>query len=147
MGGYKYCIPKPDSRTGKIYTGYRGNSKAHPIFTEIYNLLYLNGIKTITGEYLERINHPIALAYWFMDDGAKTGIFATNGFTKEGVELLQEMMLEKFNIRTCVKKVTLKDPTKDQYLLVVFRDDLYFFEKLIEPYVVKSMRYKFVYFD
>ena len=63
MGGYKYCIPKPDSRTSKIYTGYRGNSKAHQIFNEIYDLLYLNGIKTITSEYLERINHPIALAY------------------------------------------------------------------------------------
>lgn len=63
MGSYKYCTPKPDPRTGKIYTGYRGNSKAHPIFTEIYKLLYINDVKTITNSYLEKINHPIALAY------------------------------------------------------------------------------------
>ena len=32
MGGYRLSNKKPDPRTGKIYLGYRGNSKAHPVF-------------------------------------------------------------------------------------------------------------------
>lgn len=138
--------PRFDNRTKLFYNKFAVKFLAHETYLKIHNLCYPNGIKTVSKEWTDKLTAR-SIAYWFMDDGAKNGIFATNGFTKEDVELLQEMMLEKFNIRTCVKKVTLKDPAKDQYLLIVFKDDLYFFEKLIEPYVVKSMRYKFVYFD
>lgn len=88
MGNYKLVEPKPDTRTGKIYKSYRGNSKAHGIFTDLYNLLYTNGIKTITENFLNKINHPIALAYWFMDDGSNCGTIATNSFSEQEVNLL-----------------------------------------------------------
>ena len=48
MGAYKKSIPKPDSRTGKVYIGYRGHSKSHPVFNKIYDILYPNDKKTIT---------------------------------------------------------------------------------------------------
>ena len=136
MGGYKYCTPKPDSRTGKVYTGYRGNSKAHPIFTEIYNLLYLDGIKTITNEYLEKINHPIALAYWFMDDGTYNGTIATNSFSYKECCLLQNWLLNKWDISVSIQQ------QKDQYTLHIDKFDRFKFEKLIYPHMVPSMYYK-----
>ena len=56
-----------DNRTNNTYYSIRGNSKSHKVFNDIYNKLYINDIKTVTQEYLDMINHPIALAYWFMD--------------------------------------------------------------------------------
>lgn len=52
-----------DKRTNKNYYTIRGNSKSHKIFNDIYNILYIDNIKTITEEYLDKIDHPIALAY------------------------------------------------------------------------------------
>ena len=45
MGAYKLTNLTPDKRTGKIYATYRGNSKAHPVFNKIRDLLYINNIK------------------------------------------------------------------------------------------------------
>lgn len=87
MGSYRE-YSYLDNRTNNIYSTIRGNSKSHKVFNDIYNILYINGIKTITQEYLDKINHPIALAYWFMDDGNNNGTIATNGFTITEVKLL-----------------------------------------------------------
>lgn len=95
MGNYRLVVPKSDSRTGKSYKSYRGNSKAHKVFTNLYNLLYINGTKTITENFLNKIDHPIALAYWFMDDGSNCGTIATNSFSEQEVDLLIKWMDEK----------------------------------------------------
>lgn len=89
MGAYKLTNLTPDKRTGKVYATYRGNSKAHPTFNKIRDLLYKEDVKTITQEFLNKINSPIALAYWFMDDGSKDGVLATNAFTLTELDLLQ----------------------------------------------------------
>ena len=137
MGNYKLCIPKPDSRTGKIYTSFRGYSKCHPVFKEIYNLLYPNNKKTITKEYLSKIHHPIALAYWFMDDGTYSGNFATNGFTENGVDLLVDFLKDQFNI------LSHKRPVKNnQFIIQIEKSSRDYFDKLVFPYFVDSMKYK-----
>lgn len=93
-----------DNRTNNTYSTIRGNSKSHKIFNDIYNVLYINGVKTITQEYLDKINHPIALAYWFMDDGCNQGVLATNRFSESEVDLLQVWLKEKWNIITTKQK-------------------------------------------
>ena len=47
--------------------------KALPIFYSMYTLLRPAGSerKTITVDFLNEITHPIALAWWFMDDGSR----------------------------------------------------------------------------
>lgn len=141
MGNYKLYTPAPDKRTGKIYQTWRGNSKTHKLFTEIYNLLYPSGIKTITQEYLHKINNPIALAFWFMDDGTYRGQIATNCFTEQEVDLLIIWMKEKWNI-DCSKHKNLSNFTI--YLKESTRLD---FERLIFPYIVPSMYYKLKFLD
>ena len=140
MGYYKLVIPKPDPRTGKVYNGYRGASLTHPIFKELYDIIYPNNKKTVTKEYLDMIYHPIALAYWFMDDGSCRGYFATNGFTQDEVDLLINFLLEKFDIVT-TKKLTIKD----QYVIYISSDSRKKFEDLIRPYMVDRMKYKLKY--
>ena len=136
MGAYKLTNLTPDKRTGKIYPTYRGNSKAHPIFTEIYNELYINGIKTITQQFLDKINSPIALAFWFMDDGCNDGILATNGFTLNEVELLQKWLDKKWNIQSSIQKNRLN------HVLYIKQESRKHFEELIFPYIIPSMYYK-----
>lgn len=140
MGNYK-LYSSYDNRTDKTYQIWRGNSKSHKNFNKIYNLLYLNGIKTITQEYLDKINNPIALAFWFMDDGSNNGILATNCFTEQEVNLLINWMLNKWNI-TCTKQ-----KNKDNFVLYISQKSRLDFERLIFPYIVPSMYYKLKFLD
>lgn len=143
MSAYKLIVPKPDPRTNKVYESWRGNSKAHPLFTEIRNKFYINGVKTITQELLNEITHPIALAYWFMDDGNYGGYFATNGFTEKEVNLLCNWLNNYWHI-TVTKKAVSKT---NQFIIHVDNESRYDFEKLIFPYMVPSMYYKLKYLE
>lgn len=141
MGSYRLFTPKPDSRTGKVYKSWRGNSKAHKVFTNIYNLLYPNGVKTLTIEYLNKITHPIALAYWFMDDGCASGSIATNCFSEQEVDLLITWMQEKWDIQ-CTKQHQL-----DNFIIYFPKESRLDFERLIFPYMLPSMYYKLKFLD
>ena len=125
-----------DNRTNNIYSTIRGNSKSHKIFNDIYNKLYINEVKTITQEYLDMIDHPIALAYWFMDDGCNSGTIATNCFTVSEVELLIKWLSEKYNIQATKQK------NENNYVLHISSKSRVKFELLISPYIIPSMKYK-----
>lgn len=141
MGNYKLYIPAPDKRTGKIYQTWRGNSKTHKLFNEIYKLLYPNNIKTITQEYLHKINNPIALAFWFMDDGTYSGQIATNCFTEQEVDLLINWMKEKWNIDCS------KHKNSSSFVIYLKESTRLDFERLIFPYMIPSMYYKLKFLD
>lgn len=140
MGSYKE-YSYLDNRTNNVYTTIRGSSKAHPIFTELRKLLYPNEIKTITIQYLDKIHHPIALAYWFMDDGSKHGVLSTNGFTLPEVNLLANWLLKKWNIETTVQK---NANCHTLYIKAVSRKR---FDDIIRPYIIPSMKYKLKFFE
>lgn len=140
MGSYKVYTTL-DSRTQHEYSTLRGNSKSHKIFTEIYHLLYPNNTKTITLEYLSEINHPIALAFWFMDDGTERGTLATHCFSYEENLLLKQWMADKWNIQCTLQREL------DKYKLYVMSKSRLDFEKLIFPYIVPSMYYKLKFLD
>lgn len=139
MGAFKES-KQFDKRTNKTYYQYRGNSKCHPEFTKIYNILYKNGIKTITQEYLDLIDAPIALAYWFMDDGTSRGTFATNCFSEQEVDLLSSWLSSKWNI------ITTKQKNSNQFVIHISAKSRKLFEDLIVPYIIPEMRYKLIYY-
>ena len=140
MGNYKLCTPAPDKRTGKVYQTYRGQTKRHKVFTDICNILYIDGVKTITQQYLDKIHSPIALAYWFMDDGTERGTIATNCFSLEEQELLVEWMSNIWNVSCSLQK------NKDSYVLHILESSRKHFEELIFPYMIPSMYYKLKYY-
>lgn len=140
MGSYRYSEGIVDSRTDKKYPSYRGNSLSHPEFTRLYNIIYPNGKKKITQEYVDMITHPIALAFWFMDDGSNVGVIATNSFELEEIEILINL-LNKFNINNISIQLT----NKNQYLLNILSSSREKFDTLIKPYMVEDMKYKLKY--
>lgn len=141
MGSYKLYEAKPDFRTGNVYKTWRGNSKSHKVFTNIYNELYPNNKKVLTKEYLDTIHHPIALAYWFMDDGTYNGVFATHCFSLSENELLCTWLAEKWGINCTIQH------NLNQFQLYIKSESRLKFEKLIFPYMLPSMYYKLKYLD
>lgn len=140
MGNYK-LYSQYDNRTNKTYQMWRGNSKSHKIFNDIYNLLYSNKVKIITQEYLEKINSPIALAFWFMDDGTERGTIATHCFSEDENKLLQNWLLNRWNIKCSLQH------EKEYLKLYILTESRLDFERLIFPYMIPSMYHKLKFLD
>lgn len=128
--------PRYDKRTQKYYNRYTVRLLSHPIFKTLYDQLYKDGIKIITIDWLNKLTER-SLAFWFMDDGCNSGTLATNCFTLEECELIQEWLIEKFDIET-----TIHHAVKDQYLIYITAKSRQHFYDLISPYVIPSMLYK-----
>lgn len=85
--------------------------KSLGVFHCMYAMLYADSRKkTVTQEYLDSITHPIALAWWFMDDGTRqrnsnTASIATNGFSEREVRLLSDWLKTKWEIANHVSPV------------------------------------------
>ena len=60
--------PKPDHRTGKVYSAIYFQTYALPCFAELYNLLYLDGKKLVPLNIGDLLT-PLGLCYWIADDG------------------------------------------------------------------------------
>lgn len=127
-----------DKRTGKYYNKFTVRALAHQKYLDLYNQIYINGVKTITKEFVDKITLR-SIAFWFMDDGTVRGCFATNCFTLPEVRLLQTVF-DRYSIKTRVRQVT----GKEQWLLIVENSDLEKFEKAIYPYLHESMYYKLI---
>ena len=56
-------------RAGYRRIAYRFIARSLPVLTKIYRQFYRNGRKTIPEDL---VLHPLSLAVWFMDDGAKS---------------------------------------------------------------------------
>lgn len=128
--------PRYDKRTQKWYNRYAVRLLAHPVFSDMYSVLYKDGIKIVTEEWLKHVT-PRGLAFWFMDDGCNAGTLATNCFTKQECELIQKWLDETYNIKT-----TLHNAPNNQYIIYIKSESRSTFYNLVEPYFIPSMLYK-----
>lgn len=143
--------PRYDKRLKKYLPCYHAKTLTHPLFTKIYNILYINNVKTVTKEWLSYVT-PRGLAYWFMDDGTSSGSLYTMSFSLEENELLQEWLLNTYNIKTSIHKYKGYNKESDKklihgtldfyYSLFILKESREIFKNLIKPYVVPSMEYK-----
>lgn len=129
-----------DKRTNKYYNKYQVRFKCHKIFTQIYQELYPNGVKTVTKEWLSKIT-PIGLAFWFMDDGTNNGTLATNCFSYEECQLIREWFLNAYNIQTTIENQ--KNKNGIQYLIYIKAQSKKQFYELVKPFIIPEMEYKF----
>lgn len=129
-----------DKRTNKLYHKYAVRLKCHKYFTRMYNELYPNGVKTVSKEWLDKIT-PRGLAFWYMDDGTNNGVLATNSFSYEECLLIQTWFKERYNIDVTIQHQ--KNKSGIQYLIYIKSCSRSIFYKLVKPYIIPEMEYKF----
>lgn len=127
--------PRYDKRTNKHYIKLSAKTLSHPIFNEFYNKLYINGVKTITTEWLDQLT-PKALAFWFMDDGSHSGVLATNCFTMTEVALIKDWFKSKYNMILTIQL------QKGQPVLYFTSSAKKIFYTLTNEFFIPSMKYK-----
>ncbi len=79
---------------------------------------------------------PLSIAVWYMDDGCLSDnkcVIATDGFSKDDIRFLQDLLLEKFSIKS-----SLKNGSK----IMIKKESFNAFFSIIRPYITKSMLYK-----
>lgn len=116
---------------------YSLHTLGHPKILEIAKELYINNTKTITREYLNKLD-SLGLAVWWMDDGSESGMFSTHSFSKEENEIIVNYLKEKWGINSKIYK----DKRKDLYFIKIITDSLDKFRKIIEPHIPECMKYK-----
>lgn len=132
----KRCV-RYDKRTEKTYFSWRFYTK--PTFKHLRKLFYSNGNKVVPRDRKHFNLGPLGLAVWFMDDGGRGArtpkgvVISVRGYSVSDRELLKEYIQQRFNIRVNLHK------NGQLYFPVETVDK---FCKIIQPYIVPSMRYK-----
>jgi len=118
----------------------------HPDLTKIYKLFYTgDGYKTghkivPNNDFLEKYLNPEALAVWIMDDGSfnnKVIDISTYCFSLEDIKRLQKFLESRF----LIKPNFYRDRDKG-YRIYFNRESTHNLIQIINPYFIKSMRYK-----
>ena len=112
-----------------------------PCFNEFYDLFYHEGTKCIPSNIAELLS-PLGLCYWLCDDGTfdksnQIVILCTDSFTLEEVQLLINVLNDKWNLESYQKKTSIGN-----YRIAIPRRSLPILESLLGPIMPPMMRYK-----
>ena len=131
---------KPDIRTGKIYNSLQFKTLRYPFFSSYHDLFYLKGTKLLPKNINELIT-DIGLAFWIMDDGGLSTngglIIHTNSFTKLEVEILVNLLQDKFQLQC---KPIIRN--SNQWAINIPKKEMVNIQNLIKKYVHYSMKHK-----
>ncbi len=126
---------------GKKFASCGFTTRSSGIF-RFYAQQFYRGRKKIIPKLFGKLIDPIALAIWFMDDGSfkssrhRTYIIHAVGYAKSDLEIVQEILEKKFGIKMALHK------QYDRWRIYFLSETAPTFKKLIEPYVLPSMKYK-----
>jgi len=140
VGPQEY-VPKKGVRAGLVKS-YWFKTFSHPSFTEIWNLFYIDGVKTIQPGIVVDNLSGLGLAYWIMSDGSlqkdhKTMIIHSQSFTQVENELLSKELNAKFGLDSCVI------PHKDTYWVIqIPAKDAAVLYQHIAPHMLPYFNYK-----
>jgi hypothetical protein len=99
--------------------------------------------RKVVPKLIERWLTPKALAYWYMDDGSikskesKGVIFNTQGYWKEDVVKLVKVLRKRFDLQAKLRR------QKEGYQIYISGKSYEMLRKLILPFILPEMRYKF----
>lgn len=146
-----YDEPKCNLRTGPS-SGYAGGkdfytlyTTSHPLFDELREKFYIGKTKRVTPEILSHID-PLALAYWYQDDGYVTfnkstgsfsALFCTDSFTYKEHELIIGWFMERYGL-----KATIRNQGYGKIRICFSANPARQLFKLIEPFIVATLKYK-----
>jgi hypothetical protein len=158
---YKYSILKDlcgsepkehitfDIRTNKSYSRYWFNTLTNPSLRFFAMMFYKYDNKTkkwvkIIPKKIELFLTPLALAFFYMDDGAlkwKNHSIATrlctDNFAYDDVKRLQKVLLKKYKIASTLTKVT-----NGYRIEILSKESAILFYNIIKPHIHHSMNYK-----
>lgn len=137
-----------DSRLGNNGSWtWRLTTRKRPIYRIIRKWLYRNDRKTLTRKLLEKLTLE-GIAIWFMDDGSSSFMKDRRGYihsilttlnvslSREQCKIILDYFKDKWGIRWRIAK------NGAYYVLTCNVEEGKKLAKLIEPYVIPSMRYK-----
>lgn len=98
-----------DRRTEKSYEKIRFDTLTLPCFNPYREIFYSGKKKIVPLNISELLSSPLALAVWYLDDGAlrkDSSAFRlhTNSYTLPEVQLLQETLLVNFHLNSAIHK-------------------------------------------
>lgn len=141
-----YCSslkPKIFKRIRKnnvVYYGIKFNTYTFSSLNWLHESFYSkNNIKQLPIFLLNYYLNPMALAIWFMDDGSKLGSgfkIATNCFQLVELEELCKLLNNKFKLNCSLHR------DKLNWTIYIKKSSAKDFAKLVEPYMLDSMKYK-----
>ena len=126
-------------QVGKIKS-YWFKTWAIPQFTVLWNMLYVNGIKTIQPSFILEHVSPVALAYWIMCDGSRDGniiTLHTQGFSFVENEIISRELNERYGFSTQVKS-----HKKYYYVINFSSEDRILLRNLIGEHMLPDFGYK-----
>ncbi len=127
---------------GKTYSTLNFVSRKSGLFTALRESFYKDSIKIIPFDILKNNFSLFSLAVLYMDDGYNSKHsgceISSQSFTEEENEKLRDFILDKFNLKCHLVKVK----GGYGYKLYFCRDDKKKMFKLIDKYIIKSMKYK-----
>lgn len=133
----KDCVASNGART----RSWVFQTVSHAAFRFYAHQFYGEQTKQVP-ELIHRWLTPRGLAYWFMDDGSmkssqsKGVILNTQGFNRSAVERLVSVLSANFGLQAKPRN------QKDGLQIYVSGSSYEDFVKLVEPFVIESMRYK-----
>lgn len=131
-----------DNRTNRIYIHTRFATKSMNLFEIYFKQFYPQGKKILPQQISNILIHPLSLAVWYMDDGARrTDCRAlrihTNSFSLLENKTLQKILLARFNLRTKIHRAG-----SNSFILYIPSKEAQGFCSLIEPYVLPLFKGK-----
>ena len=120
---------------GVTYYSWQFSTLSLSAWNTLHALWYVNGIKVVPAN-IHLLLTPIAIAYWFMDDGGwtKTGIHLnTNSFTKEDVLRLINILQEQYGLQCSLhsrNRIYIKAKSCSKFI------------DIVRPYIHSDMSYK-----
>lgn len=117
-------------------------------FEEIRKNFYQDRVKIVPENIEELFDSPLTLAVWFMDDGRldyrvnshHAYHISTDSFKEEDVYKLQNLLLEKFEIKAKTYMSLCRG--KRYPKLYIGKDGREAFEKTVTPHILSCFRYK-----
>nr|QWC53733.1 LAGLIDADG homing endonuclease [Rhizoctonia solani] len=130
----------PDKRTGEVYSRVRFHTYSLPCFNHLYDLFYPEGKKIVPLNIGELLT-PIGIAYWIADDGCwikskRHVVLSTNSFTIKEVELLIEVLNNKFNLKSYICKQI------SGYQIIIPSYSVSVLQSLLAPVMPSAMKHK-----
>lgn len=137
-----------DSRTNKEYSRYTFQTVNADDFRFYGNLFYKqqsdNSFKKVVPADIANYLTPLALAFWYMDDGAlkwkgKSNAvrICTDSFSTNEINLLKTALEKNFSLKVSIQK---KD---DIQRLCILEESYSKLKELIAPHLLPYMYYKF----